>query len=157
MNTASYIKPALFVSLGLNLFLLGMSIPHQMHFYGGHFPPPPPPMFEPLLNTANELPPESQARVVPLITNSEKKMDENFNQMGNNMNNLRKVLTSANVSTSDVDAAFETLRKHDNKISSTMMELTKGILLALPDQKERIYFFEHALPPEIPTPPEFQK
>ena len=144
-KTNIFIQLGFVVSLILNGFLIGL----LMSGPSGHRPPPPDPSKR-LYEAAAHLPPNSQAKVMPILERHTAAMGASMHKGMDDFKNIRHALTQPNLDSKELNIILDRMTSHHETMGSFMQEMFKEIVQALPDSQERAVFFKYALPPEPP-------
>jgi|SRR3989339_254343 len=136
------------ISIIMNGFLLGLVLSGP--FQGGHPPMRPE---DRMIEAAQMLSPESREKVMALL--QEDKGGHPGDRMSEDFEVLRKALLSKELTSEKLDEVVTAMQENHDKMSRRLGEKIKDLVLAIPDDEERIRFFETALPerPMFPPPP----
>lgn len=153
---ALYTSLGLVLSLLLNAFMLGFLLAGPA-LGPARYGPPPPPHHGPaehLYKAAENLAPERKEQVVKILHRYTKEIDAHMHQGMSGFKEIRDVLQADELDPENLDAVFARMAAHHKDVGVLMGAMFEDLAAVLPDKEERMRFFEQALPPEPPFPPQ---
>jgi uncharacterized membrane protein len=155
MDKKLIMPTALIVSLMINAFLLGVFVsgfkdggkgPHRSH--KPHRPQPEKQLYE----AARELDEEIKEAVIAILDEQTPLLKEHMSEGRDSFDNLKSVLTAPELDFDALDKAFAKISDHHVDMSAKISSMLLNVAKTLPNNEERIDFFNRAMDHKPPFP-----